>query len=77
MATRDRTTPARAGECPSAPIRLIAPGGPVTSAVQARDPVVVLRHGLEDFFASIGVEVDFASPLADVIARARISGGRA
>lgn len=76
MATRHPTPPARVGERPAAPVRLIASGGPVTRALQACDPVEALRQGLQDFFASIGVVVDFDAPLADVIATARLDGGR-
>lgn len=76
MATRHHTAPACAGERSAAPVRLVAPGGPVTRALQACDPIEAIRLGLEEFFANLGMVVDFDAPLADVIAAARIDGGR-
>ena len=76
MASQHHTTPARAGECASASVRLVAHGGPVTHALRACDPIEAIRLGLEEFFASNGLVVDFDAPLSDVLMVARIDGGR-
>lgn len=72
MAIRNRTAPARAGECSATPARLIASGGPVTRAIQVRgtadEAIEALRRGLEDHFAGLGLT------FSDAALAARIEG---
>lgn len=52
--------------------KIIASGGPVSAAITAGrgecDPITAIREGLEEFFTSLGLTVDFDAPVSGEVA---------